>query len=279
MESNANFLLVRGVDSEKLSRSLASLGIAVRAFPDRPELTGCVRVTVPRTEEEMARLESALETICEPEALLFDMDGVIADVSKSYRLAIEETAARFGVSVTQDDVDEVKAEGNANDDWELTRLLCERRGVDVPLDEIVDVFESIYQGTPDAPGLKEREELLISKESLQRMAATLPLGIVTGRPKRDAFELLDRFEIDSLFAAVVTREDAPMKPDPAPVIKALAALDVQRAWLLGDTRDDLEAARAAGVLPIGVGSGELNGAAKVLSAPGQIEEVLNDTLS
>jgi phosphoglycolate phosphatase-like HAD superfamily hydrolase len=47
-------------------------------------------------------------------------------------------------------------------------------------------------------------------------------------------------------------EDAPAKPDPAPVRLALERLGVQRAWMLGDTPDDLVAAKAAGVLPVGV---------------------------
>ena len=41
-------------------------------------------------------------------------------------------------------------------------------------------------------------------------------------------------------------EDAPPKPDPQPVRLALARLGVERAWLVGDTPDDMRAARAAG---------------------------------
>ena len=41
------------------------------------------------------RLEAALGAALRPEALLLDMDGVMADVSASYRGAIVQTAARF----------------------------------------------------------------------------------------------------------------------------------------------------------------------------------------
>ena len=51
---------------------------------------------------------------------------------------------------------------------------------------------------------------------------------------------------------LVCREDAPLKPSPEPVRRALAALGVARAWMLGDTPDDVVAARAAGVVPVGV---------------------------
>ena len=55
-----------------------------------------------------------------------------------------------------------------------------------------------------------------------------------------------------LFDAVVCREDAAAKPDPAPVRAALARLGVGRAWMVGDTPGDVVAARGARVVPIGV---------------------------
>ena len=46
-------------------------------------------------------------------------------------------------------------------------------------------------------------------------------------------------------------EDGPAKPDPANVNTALRQLGVEAAWMIGDTPDDINAARAARVLPIG----------------------------
>jgi HAD superfamily phosphatase len=47
-------------------------------------------------------------------------------------------------------------------------------------------------------------------------------------------------------------EDGPVKPDPAPVKRALQQLGVRHAWMIGDTPDDMNAARAAGVVPLAV---------------------------
>ena len=46
-------------------------------------------------------------------------------------------------------------------------------------------------------------------------------------------------------------EDAPAKPSPMPVELALQRLGIRRAWMLGDTPDDIVSARQAGVLPFG----------------------------
>jgi len=187
-----------------------------------------------------------------PEALIFDMDGVLADVSGSYREATLQTAAAFGVEVEIQDIEAATAEGNANDCWQLTRRLMAARGVDRPLAEVKTRFEEIYQGTEAEPGLRRTERLLLERAELQALGKRLPLAVVTGRPRTDAERFLDDHGIAGCFQTVVTMEDASIKPDPAPVRLALEHLGVSTAWMIGDTPDDLRAARAAAVLPIGV---------------------------
>jgi len=55
---------------------------------------------------------------------------------------------------------------------------------------------------------------------LERLAAKYPLAIVTGRPRKpDCETALKVFGLSKLFKVVVCMEDAPVKPDPAPVRK------------------------------------------------------------
>jgi HAD superfamily hydrolase (TIGR01509 family) len=116
------------------------------------------------------------------------------------------------------------------------------------------------------------------------LAARLPLGIVTGRPRAEALRFLDRFGLGDLFACMVSRDDAAPKPDPAPVLEALRRLGIERAWMLGDTPDDITAARAAGVLPIGIrppaaaddtgAALEAAGAARIITTLDELKELL-----
>jgi histidinol-phosphate aminotransferase len=282
LPSQGNFVLATNVDPGWLVPAAASLGIGLRRFGDRPELARCVRITVPGSDGDFDRLERTLRTVLAPEALLFDMDGVLADVGESFRASIVETAARFGVTVGERDIAAAKARGNASDDWVLTRGLCAAAGVDVSFETVRDTFERIYQGENGSDGLKAREGLLISPTLLESWSNRLPLGIVTARPRADAVEFLDRFDIGRFFSAIVTREDAPSKPDPAPVRLALSRLGVERSWMFGDTVDDVDAAREAGVLPIGVAvSGDdrsaLAASARIVDKVEQLEEVLDET--
>jgi HAD superfamily hydrolase (TIGR01548 family) len=210
---------------------------------------------------------------------------VLADVSGSYREAITGAAAMYGVTLTPDEIWAAKRRGNANNDWVLTRDLLRARGVDAPLQEVTDRFEALYQGTDEMPGLWANERLMVDREWLVRLAARRPLAIVTGRPRLDCERFLRQHDIADLFQAVVVMQDAPLKPDPAPVYLALRRLGVSRAWMLGDTPDDVRAARGAGVVPLGVvGPGEsaeaaratlLNaGAARVLDRVEDLEALL-----
>jgi len=283
--SQANFVFTYCRDALWLRDALAGLGIAVRLSPADEDFAGGVRITCPGDETSFERLSHALRTILRPQALLFDMDGVLAEVSRSYRAAIASTAESYGVALDPAEITAAKAEDGANDDWEVTRRLLSRHGVDAELAEVTARFEDLYQGSGDRPGLRELETLRPDRSLLERLAKRLPLGIVTGRPQADAERFLRRFKVADLFSVVVCREDAPLKPNPAPVRSALKKLGVERAWLLGDAPDDIRAARAARALPLGLAAvGDdpaatakmlyTAGAARVLNEFRQLEELL-----
>lgn len=198
------------------------------------------------------------------DALLFDMDGVIVDVGDSYRRAIIDTAAYFHPqrAVTAEDIEEVKAAGNANNDWAVTLELLRRfkqlddaSSAPPTFEQVREKFEELYQG-----GLYKNESLLIEPAIFEGLQAVLPLAIVTGRPRQpDAVRFLSDYAIGKFFEdRLVCMEDAPLKPSPAPVLLALKSVAAAtgrqnlRAAMIGDTVDDIVAAKKAGVLPLGV---------------------------
>ncbi len=252
-DSQGNFLLADfGARATFVERALASLGILVRSFPSRPEISQALRITLPGDEPKFVRLVRVLETVLEPEALLFDLDGVLADVEDSYRRCVLETVASFGVALSREELRAAALGGDANNDWILCRRLLAERGREVSLAEVTARFQALYLGNQGKEGYRERERPIVPKNVLSEWARRLPLAVVTGRPRTEAEGFLERHGLAELFSAVITLEDAPAKPDPAPVRLALEALSVERAWMLGDTPDDLAAARGAGVLPLAV---------------------------
>ena len=265
--SEGNFVFADlGERAEFFTRALASKGIAVRTFPHRRELSGGVRISLPGDDAEFTQLMNALESTLNPEALIFDLDGVLADVEGSYRSCIISVAAHYGVQIDRRDVENAVMEGQANNDWILTQRILASFGVDISLDDITATYQSKYLGDGTEKGLRETEKLLVSREWFANLTSHFRLGIVTGRPRAEAEWFLDRFEVRQFFDAIVCMEDGPLKPDPSPVKTALERLGVQHAWMFGDTPDDIRAAVGAGVIPVGV------------IAPGDIKDTVSPVL-
>ncbi|MDX2473508.1 MAG: aminotransferase class I/II-fold pyridoxal phosphate-dependent enzyme [Candidatus Krumholzibacteria bacterium] len=243
--SQANFAYAEINNAGWVQDGLAGLGIAIRHFgaPDGP---GHIRISCPGDEQNCARVTQSLKVVLAPEALLFDMDGVLADVSGSYRQAILETVRSYGQEVTLADIAEAKRLPGSNNDWELTRSLLAARKIRVDLAAVTERFQEFYNK------LSHTEKLLPTPALLRRLAAYVPLAIVTGRPRLEAEEFLARTGSREFFTTMVCLEDGPEKPDPAPVRLALERLGVERAWMFGDTVNDILAARRAGVLPLGM---------------------------
>jgi phosphoglycolate phosphatase len=84
--------------------------------------------------------------------------------------------------------------------------------------------------------------------------APLPLSIATNKPRSATSALLDALGATRLFARVVTGDEGPLKPDPGPILLALAPTGIAatNAWIVGDGVQDIRAAKAAGAASVAV---------------------------
>lgn len=194
-------------------------------------------------------------------AILFDMDGVLVDVSRSYRRAIEETVAHFtGRDLLPGTVQRYKNLGGFNDDWKLTHAIVTDTSMDVPFSRIVEEFQRRYRGE-SWDGFIAEEPPMISAQTLERICTgDRIMGLVTGRPDAEARWTLDRLGWKRYFPLVVAKEkhEGRGKPDPFPLQHALGILDAvgrhiepEEAAYVGDSVDDMQAARAAGMWAVG----------------------------
>jgi phosphoglycolate phosphatase-like HAD superfamily hydrolase len=106
----------------------------------------------------------------------------------------------------------------------------------------------------------------------------MPLAVVTGRPRSpDCDRFLADHDIGQYFSAVVCMEDGPAKPDPCVVRMAMDQLQVTRAYMIGDTPDDINAATAAGIPGLGIcAPGEANPATLEKHKPARVIESLEE---
>lgn len=221
--------------------------------------------------------DTELKIIRPPTALVLDMDGVLAKVDQSYRVAIVETAKSFGAIVTTADITAAKLEGNANDDWVLTHRLIAKHGTSTTLKPTLEVvtekFQELYVGVDGKPGLRDTETLIPSRGLLVELRRRCPAGmaVVTGRPRNECLYFLNQFNLRSLFCdvngepmLVCMGESKLPKPDKEPVLMALDMLGVdgKDAIMVGDTPDDVISACGAGARAIGVFTPEMDANAR-----------------
>lgn len=103
---------------------------------------------------------------------------------------------------------------------------------------------------PFYPGLREAVETLARDERVL-------LGIATGKGRRGVDFLLQREKLAYAFATLQTADDAPSKPHPEMLLRAMSEAGVGPAdtVMIGDTSYDMLMARNAGATPIGVAWG------------------------
>lgn len=105
----------------------------------------------------------------------------------------------------------------------------------------MDHLEPLYPGAADAvTGLARRQDLV--------------LGIATGKSRRGVRAVLARHGLLEHFITINTSDDAPSKPNPGMVIRAMSETGVAPSdtVVVGDTVYDVAMARAAGVAAVGV---------------------------
>src|SRR6266576_5663822 len=118
--------------------------------------------------------------------LVFDMDGVLVDVSESYRETIQQTVAHFtGARVTREAIQDWKNRGGWNDDWALSSAMIGAAGVEADYDSVVKHFQAIFHGN-GAEGLIMRERWSASAGLLERLSERFQLALFTGRLRWEA---------------------------------------------------------------------------------------------
>ena len=167
---------------------------------------------------------------------VFDIDGVIRDVTNSYRRALADTVAEFTQNAyrpTMDDIDTLKSEGIWNNDWkgseELIYRYWEAQGknrntINLDYQKIVDFFQQRYRGN-NYDGYISTEPLLLSKEYLVNLTLNnIGWGFFSGATKNSA-EYVLKTRLGLKNPILIAMEDAPEKPEPTGLFNTINQID------------------------------------------------------
>ncbi len=185
--------------------------------------------------------------------VVFDVDGVLIDVSESYDLATKLTAEHFlrlmgkNIAVDVEWLRKLRRRGGFGDDFKLSEALViltlagereidegtsiedlrERYGVALEEREVERVFNELYLGR-----LWRREKPILKTELLRELEKRFKVGVVTGR-SREEMALAEKI-IGYRFENVVTRE-LHLKPDPRALWYLVRG---ENGVYIGDTAND-----------------------------------------
>ena len=178
-----------------------------------------------------------------PDAILFDMDGVLID-------SLESWLASLNAALKYLNHKEISREDFVKKYWghDLYDNL-EKMG----LSREIGVFcNDVYSNHLDSVRIYPD-----TKDTLQKLGG-YKKGIITNTPKVCAHEIMKQFDLEKYFDVVITSDEVnKAKPDPEIVLKACEFLEVEPrdVVLVGDTNSDVKAGKAAGCTVIGVNIG------------------------
>jgi HAD superfamily phosphatase len=190
--------------------------------------------------------------------IVFDIDGVIRDVSGSYRRALADTVEHFTNGMyrpTSVDIDQLKSEGIWNNDWEASQELIyrffetqqqPREKLQLEYQKVVEFFQSKYRGAdPDKlTGYICDEPLLLQPKYLESLTtAGIKWGFFSGATRVSATYTLEQ-RLGLSTPTLIAMEDAPGKPDPTGLFETIKKLEpspdnLSTVFYVGDTVADM----------------------------------------
>ncbi|MGE5249348.1 MAG: beta-phosphoglucomutase [Bacteroidota bacterium] len=190
----------------------------------------------------------------EPKAVIFDMDGVLADTVEPHYRSWKAVADRLGIPFAPEDNDKLRGLSRRDCLEALLdgRQLPEDRMFDL-LDLKNDLFiESIRDMGP--------QDLLPGALSLLRELKEAGIHVGIASSSANVHVIIAKLEIGEYIEAIGDRYMArKLKPEPDLFLHTAALLQVPPAacLVIEDSEAGVQAGRAAGMCVIGVGSGTL----------------------
>jgi phosphoglycolate phosphatase len=211
-------------------------------------------------------------------AVLFDLDGTFADTAPDLGRAVNAMRAARGLApvplAETRRVTSLGARGLLGVGFGITP---EHGDYPAMREEFLRLYEdNLCCDTALFPGMAELVDRLEQRRVLW--------GIVTNKAERFAKPLLEQLGYARRAACIIGGDTtAHMKPHPAPLLAAAAAMRIepQSCIYVGDDERDIRAGRAAGMRTVAVRFGYLNGsnpedwqADQLVSTPLEIEKII-----
>ena len=174
-----------------------------------------------------------------PQALLFDLDGVLINSLESWWHALNDAFKQYKYPPITKDTFIKQYWGHD------LRDILPTQNMDLGIATFCSKIYHNYLYT-----ITIYDDTIPTLEKLNK----LPKALITNTPSTCTYPILDHFNLTHFFKSIVCSDNVTKaKPDPALIIEACRQLKIspQNTVMIGDTKSDIYAAHAAGCPIIG----------------------------
>lgn len=208
----------------------------------------------------------------EPKLVLFDLDGTLVDSVPDLANALDRMLLELGQAPAG--VDKAREWVGNGAPVLVRRALTGEMDSEVACQETYEkayaLFLKFYgEATSDQSVLYEGVKACL--DGLH--AKNIQLGVVTNKPIEFTHSMLEGFELQDYFSVVLGGDSLPQKkPSPEPLLEAMkhCGASASETLMVGDSKSDVGAARAAGCPVICVPYGYNHGESIENSSPDRI---------
>ena len=196
-------------------------------------------------------------------ALIFDLDGTLVHSVPDMHLAISKTLKEFELgSITEEQLQLFVGQGMLK----LSERVVKFCGGEQSLVE--PVYNSYRKKYSEVPYKYSRYMKGVENTLNYLFEKKIPMSVCTNKRQLVTEKLLGQMNIDHYFKVIVGAQDGiKLKPNKEMVDLVISNLNLDdfSYFMVGDTANDIEAARSAGIKSIFVSGGYTDKSAKVLN--------------
>ena len=191
------------------------------------------------------------------DAVVFDLDGTLIDSLDVYCRILNAALVTLGLpAAPREDI--LKAIRQGEFDWDCVLPESVKAEKEETIRQARKIISEIYPRR-----FREEAKMIAGVDAILKeiSGCGMKIGLVTSTPQillEDKLHPLKGSGVENVFDAIITTDDvAKKKPAADPLIACGRLLDVDMADMVyvGDARTDIQAGRAAGMMTIGVLTG------------------------
>ena len=185
--------------------------------------------------------------------IIFDLDGTLVHSVPDMHFAINKTLTEYKLkNISEEKLQTFVGEGMLS----LTKKVVDFCGGDESLYEVIfnsyrqNYSEQPYKYSTLMPGVMETLEFFYENKIL--------MGICTNKRQFVTEKLIEQMSLKKFFTTVVgARDNIPLKPEPNMLLLAMEEFKTTNKsfYMVGDTSNDIDAAKAANIKSIVVKGG------------------------